>query len=1176
MARGGAPRQRAGRQRSGDAGLNNKTANSNGVHGEFIDVGNERFYAIRNVDRMPPFLVSVISDDDHWLFASSNGGLTAGRVSPAQMLFPYVTVDKIHDSTSHTGNLSMLRVLHDGSWHFWEPFAATRNGPFRRQRNLYKNLLGNKLRFEEINHDLGLAYRYTWQTSARYGFVRSVELENFGGRHVEISLADGLQNILPAGTPEFAQANSSNLVDAYKWSELDRASGLAIFTLYSAITDRAEPCESLRANVAFCLGLGDAKLLLSTQQVQAFHRGVEPEQTLLTRGIRGAMIVNSVFRLDADERRDWCIVANTELTQADVAALRQELADRDALAISIDDSIRRGSDALARTMARADGLQVAAEELVSAHHHANVAFNVLRGGVFARQHTIDTHDLQNTIRHFNQSVYRRNRTFLDGLPPAMSIEELQTRVRDSGDTQLRRLCFEYLPITFGRRHGDPSRPWNRFSIRIRDENDRPRLFYEGNWRDIFQNWEALAFSYPEFLEGMIAKFVNASTIDGYNPYRITKDGIDWEVEDPDDPWSYIGYWGDHQIIYLQKLLELSQAFHPERLQELLREPIFCYANVPYRIRSFESLLADPKNSVDYDSALAHRIERRTQSVGADGKLLTDRDGDVYQVNLGEKLLVPLLAKLGNLVIDGGIWMNTQRPEWNDANNALVGQGLSMVTLYYLRRHVRFLQALFGGDSGSLEVSTEVAEWHAATAAALGDVAPTLDGNPVTPEQRLAVLRALGEASSHYRSTVYEHGSFSGTKPLPVADIGALLGDALGVIDHCIASNRRSDGLYHAYNLLDLDHDGIQIERLYPMLEGQVSALSSGALPIDAAVAVMASLFDSEIYRPDQDSFMLYPDRALPAFLDKNVVPPQALDEIPLLADMLSRNDMRLIVRDVDGRIRFNAAFCNAAQLLSGLDELAADYGDALKTQRDALMQLYEDVFRHQSFTGRSGTMFGFEGLGCVYWHMVAKLLLAVQEQFFRGIDDADAAGHVQRLGALYYRVRNGLGFNKTPGEFGAFPHDPYSHTPKHAGARQPGMTGQVKEEILTRFGELGVRVADGRASFVPRLLRAREFLTAGGHYRYLDTDEHWQDAIVPRGGLAFSWCQVPVIYRLDGSRDPGLRISFDDDTVEEIPGLELRRDLSAALFARSGRIRRIEVSFCPALLFTFCDETSED
>ena len=39
---------------------------------------------------------------------------------------------------------------------------------------------------------------------------------------------------------------------------------------------------------------------------------------------------------------------------------------------------------------------------------------------------------------------------------------------------------------------------------------------------------------------------------------------------------------------------------------------------------------------------------------------------------------------------------------------------------------------------------------------------------------------------------------------------------------------------------------------------------------------------------------------------------------------------------------------------------------------------YESVFEHRSYTGRSGTMFGYQGLGSVYWHMVSKLMLAAQ------------------------------------------------------------------------------------------------------------------------------------------------------------------------------------------------------
>jgi hypothetical protein len=58
------------------------------------------------------------------------------------------------------------------------------------------------------------------------------------------------------------------------------------------------------------------------------------------------------------------------------------------------------------------------------------------------------------------------------------------------------------------------------------------------------------------------------------------------------------------------------------------------------------------------------------------------------------LLTLLLAKLVNFVPEGGIWMNTQRPEWNDANNALVGKGLSVVTLCYLRRYIVSSARLF--------------------------------------------------------------------------------------------------------------------------------------------------------------------------------------------------------------------------------------------------------------------------------------------------------------------------------------------------------------------------------------------------------------------------------------------------------------------------------------------------
>ena len=139
-----------------------------------------------------------------------------------------------------------------------------------------------------------------------------------------------------------------------------------------------------------------------------------------------------------------------------------------------------------------------------------------------------------------------------------------------------------------------------FSIDIKDKNNQKVLNYQGNWRDIFQNWEALALSYPKFLESMIAKFLNTSTADGYNPYRIYRDGFDWEVQESHNPWANIGYWGDHQIIYLLKLLELSKEFNPHSLEQLLDTEIFTFANVPYRIKEYQEILKDPRNTIEFD------------------------------------------------------------------------------------------------------------------------------------------------------------------------------------------------------------------------------------------------------------------------------------------------------------------------------------------------------------------------------------------------------------------------------------------------------------------------------------------------------------------------------------------------------------------------------------------------
>ena len=488
----------------------------------------------------------------------------------------------------------------------------------------------------------------------------------------------------------------------------------------------------------------------------------------------------------------------------------------------------------------------------------------MRGGVFDDGYRLDTQDLLAFVQNANRDLAAAHAAFFRRLPEDGSLRAAGGGARARRATRSSNgSAANILPLTFSRRHGDPSRPWNRFSIATRNADGTRRLNYEGNWRDIFQNWEALALSFPGYTSGMICRFLNASTADGYNPYRITRNGIDWEVVDPHDPWSYIGYWGDHQIIYLLKLLEHLERHEPEALRGLLTREIFAYANVPYRIKPYRSLLADPKDTVVFDQHLEELVHQRVAARGADGKLVWDKPGQVRLVNLTEKLLVPLLAKLSNFIPGAGIWLNTQRPEWNDANNALVGNGTSMVTLYYIRRYLTFCRELFRD-----QCRPAIRPLRRGRRLLRGDERERsrrhrrLLAGKITDAQRKRVVDDLGRVGSDYRQRLYDNGILQRAKP------GSAAGNCWS------SSNPRWTGRIIPSRptagptgfITPTTWSGsrtakaLPIRRLYEMLEGQVAVLSSGHLSAEESLTLLTSLKRSAMYRADQHSYLLYPDR----------------------------------------------------------------------------------------------------------------------------------------------------------------------------------------------------------------------------------------------------------------------------------------------------------------------------
>jgi hypothetical protein len=1114
-------------------------------------------FSITDSGSFDEFLVTLTGADNHWMFISSRGALTAGREDAEHALFPYGTVDKVYASRGNTGPRSFIRDPESGK--IWEPFADWSAFQYATERRISKNREGTTIVFEETNRDLELAFSYSWAFSSRYGFVRQVRLANLSNRSRSIFVLDGLMNILCPGISNHLQTELSCLTEAYKDNVVDPVSGMAIFSLASLVTDKAMPAEGLGASVAWFKTGTPAELSLDGKAISDFTSGKPFISCLRACGKRGDFFAHMEMRIAGDSEESWLVCADRDLDAARVRSLSREIAVMESTEPVLDD-VEQNRLKLQSLVADSDGMCSSTLRMHEWHHFANVLFNSLRGGVPLNGYAVRREDLLGYVRTRNaKAAIEAERQIPAGGLTISNLRRLASGCAAAGQRDLARHLEEYLPLGFSRRHGDPSRPWNRFSIKIRDENGNPACAYQGNWRDIFQNWEALSVSWPGYLPGFIAAFLNATTLDGYNPYRIGRDGLEWEKPDPDNPWANIGYWNDHQIIYAQKLFERLNESFPGALEEGLGSRKYSYAAVPYRIAGFDATCRNPRSTISFDARLDKEIAERVKTEGTDARLVRDDAGAVYHATLAEKILTIALPKIANLVPGGGVWINTQRPEWNDANNALVGTGLSVVTLAYLRRFLAFWTETLEPLGGKgFAVAGDVADFAASVRA-------TLDGpgteNPESdPASRFSFMREMGKASDRYRAGIYANMRFARPSvELTAAEIAALFHRAIAAIDRTLDRQKREDGLFHSYNLLSLGSSRAGVTHLQPMLEGQVAVLSSGYLRAEAATELLEALPSSGLYRANKNSYMLYPAKALPDFLAKNAFPEAKARSIPLLARLLDARERTLVTASGDGNAHFGMTMENADAVSAALDayERKNEWKESARASRRAVLDLYESTFNHASFTGRSGTMYAYEGIGSIYWHMVSKLLLASGELFvsLRDVSFRDAEA-IERVRRAYLSIRDGLGYRRGADDYGAFPWDPYSHTPAGAFARQPGMTGQVKEEILTRLIECGLEVRRGEIVFSDAPLMSEEAIGEAAAPRLWRPFENGTEIRIEAKEFGFTFCGIPIAR---STAKPSSIILERDSAKETIEGAVIGRELSERIFFRESGIRSIRL-----------------
>ena len=183
--------------------------------------------------------------------------------------------------------------------------------------------------------------------------------------------------------------------------------------------------------------------------------------------------------------------------------------------------------------------------------------------------------------------------------------------------------------------------------------------YQGNWRDIFQNWEALAWSHPELVDSMVLTFLNATTVDGYNPYRISHEGHRLGGARSRTTRGRISATGATTRSSTFSGCSTSPNASTRAGSTPSRRALCTSGDVPYRIDGYDDIVADPYDTITFDASADARARRRAATLGGDGRLVHDRSGAAGPP--WPRSFPAAGGESGQPVPGGGIWMTTQRP-----------------------------------------------------------------------------------------------------------------------------------------------------------------------------------------------------------------------------------------------------------------------------------------------------------------------------------------------------------------------------------------------------------------------------------------------------------------------------------------------------------------------------------
>ena len=660
-------------------------------------------FIIENYDRQPAFSsflpgLAGVKGIPIWSFYTNRGqGINSfGIHNKGNAMMEFNPANTAYENTPVKGFRTFVRM--EGQ--FFEPFCSYDKSAVRRME-----IEKNAVAVIEESHGIRITVRYFVLPHENIGaLVRHVTVENLGEER-EIELLDGMPQIIVYGITNGQYKEMSNLFKS--WVDIKNLECNApLYTMRASSDDSAEVSE-IEGGYYYCCAMEGAL------QPVLYDKSVIFEQD-------SAMLRPVVFMeegLAGVLEKSQCFANKVPCA---FVAVKRKLGRGERLSFTAYAGYTASAELLNRKTREFSRDGYVEEKLKEAR-------------ALAESFTKDvwTQSADPLFDQYIQQCYLDN--FLRGGYPFIF-----------GQGEDKKVIH-----LFSRKHGDPERDYNFFSI--------AGEYYSqgnGNYRDVCQNRRNDVFFRPETGDFNVRQFYNLVQMDGYNPLEIRPstfvvseadreraeeilssymesgtERLKEVIRKPFTPGQITnaiaaygltlrgdeeklveellgvctqqqeagfgeGYWSDHWDYNLD-LIQNYLLIYPEKKMELIfGDHSYRYYNSIGVVQPRRDTYVLSKGKVRQYGSMAHCKEKLALPGFQEGgtNWLKDREGREVTTTLFGKLMTLAVNKFALLDSYGlGVEMEGGKPGWNDAMNGLPGLfGSSMPETLELKRLVEFL------------------------------------------------------------------------------------------------------------------------------------------------------------------------------------------------------------------------------------------------------------------------------------------------------------------------------------------------------------------------------------------------------------------------------------------------------------------------------------------------------